>query len=192
MLARNGYGVLLLDPRGQGSSEGDLVRWAGDRDLIAGADFSRPAPTSIPTGSAASAPRSAARSCSSPLRSRPSSRRSSPRARASRSETPTWKAGRAWSSRRSGHDAAAATGVLEPRPAAADRRPHRPDLAAPGLPHLRRAGHGRRGTSGSRSTTPPPASRSRCGRFQAPNTPAASTPARPSTSGASSASSTKH
>ena len=39
MLARNGYGVLLLDPRGQGGSEGDLVRWAGDRDLIAGARF---------------------------------------------------------------------------------------------------------------------------------------------------------
>jgi len=39
MLARNGYGVLLLDPRGQGGSEGDLVRWAGDRDLIAGAKY---------------------------------------------------------------------------------------------------------------------------------------------------------
>ena len=44
MLARNGYGVLLLDPRGQGGSDGDLVRWAGDRDLIAGAEYlqSRP------------------------------------------------------------------------------------------------------------------------------------------------------
>jgi len=39
MLVRNGYGVLLLDPRGQGGSEGDLVRWAGDRDLIAGAEY---------------------------------------------------------------------------------------------------------------------------------------------------------
>ena len=39
MLARHGYGVLLLDPRGQGRSQGDLVRWAGDRDLIAGATF---------------------------------------------------------------------------------------------------------------------------------------------------------
>ena len=39
MLARHGYGVLLLDPRGQGRSEGDLVRWAGDRDLAAGARF---------------------------------------------------------------------------------------------------------------------------------------------------------
>jgi uncharacterized protein len=39
MLARHGYGVLLLDPRGQGRSEGDLVRWAGDRDLIAGAEY---------------------------------------------------------------------------------------------------------------------------------------------------------
>jgi hypothetical protein len=39
MLVRHGYGVLLLDPRGQGRSEGDLVRWAGDRDLAAGAAY---------------------------------------------------------------------------------------------------------------------------------------------------------
>jgi hypothetical protein len=44
MIARHGYGVLLLEPRGQGSSEGDLVRWAGDRDLHAGVEYlqSRP------------------------------------------------------------------------------------------------------------------------------------------------------
>jgi uncharacterized protein len=41
MLIRHGYGVLLLDPRGQGNSEGDTVRWAGDRDLQAGADYLR-------------------------------------------------------------------------------------------------------------------------------------------------------
>jgi uncharacterized protein len=41
VLARNGYGVLLLDPRGQGGSGGDLVRWAGDRDLLAGAAYLR-------------------------------------------------------------------------------------------------------------------------------------------------------
>ncbi|MGH3036809.1 MAG: alpha/beta hydrolase [Gaiellaceae bacterium] len=41
ILIRHGYGVLLLDPRGQGSSEGDTVRWAGDRDLIAGAEYLR-------------------------------------------------------------------------------------------------------------------------------------------------------
>jgi hypothetical protein len=39
MLVRHGYGVLLLDPRGQGQSQGDLVRWAGDRDLLAGAKY---------------------------------------------------------------------------------------------------------------------------------------------------------
>ena len=39
ILWRHGYGVLLLDPRGQGGSQGDLVRWAGDRDLIAGAEY---------------------------------------------------------------------------------------------------------------------------------------------------------
>lgn len=44
MLARHGYGVLLLTPRGQGASEGDIVRWAGDTDLIAGAEFLRARP----------------------------------------------------------------------------------------------------------------------------------------------------
>jgi hypothetical protein len=44
MLIRHGYGVLLLDPRGQGSSEGDIVRWAGDRDLHAGAEYLRTRP----------------------------------------------------------------------------------------------------------------------------------------------------
>ena len=43
-LIRHGYGVLLLDPRGQGGSEGDTVRWAGDRDLIAGAEYLRGRP----------------------------------------------------------------------------------------------------------------------------------------------------
>lgn len=44
MIARHGYGVLLLEPRGQGASEGDTVRWAGDRDLHAGVSYlqSRP------------------------------------------------------------------------------------------------------------------------------------------------------
>jgi pimeloyl-ACP methyl ester carboxylesterase len=41
MLARHGYGVLLLDPRGQGESGGDTVRWAGDRDLLAGLAYVR-------------------------------------------------------------------------------------------------------------------------------------------------------
>ena len=44
MLTRHGYGVLLLEPRGQGSSEGDNVRWAGDRDLIAAAEYLRSRP----------------------------------------------------------------------------------------------------------------------------------------------------
>jgi len=44
MLVRHGYGVLLLDPRGQGSSEGDTVRWAGDRDLLAAAEYLRGRP----------------------------------------------------------------------------------------------------------------------------------------------------
>jgi hypothetical protein len=44
MLARNGYGVLLLVPRGQGASGGDIVRWAGDTDLLAGAEYLRNRP----------------------------------------------------------------------------------------------------------------------------------------------------
>ncbi|HEU6443875.1 MAG TPA: CocE/NonD family hydrolase [Gaiellaceae bacterium] len=44
MLIRHGYGVLLLTPRGQGSSEGDTVRWAGDRDLHGGLDYLRRRP----------------------------------------------------------------------------------------------------------------------------------------------------
>jgi hypothetical protein len=44
MIARHGYGVLLVEPRGQGSSKGDLVRWAGDRDLHAAAAYLRSRP----------------------------------------------------------------------------------------------------------------------------------------------------
>jgi dienelactone hydrolase len=44
MLIRHGYGVLLLDPRGQGFSEGDIVRWAGDRDLLAAVEYLRSRP----------------------------------------------------------------------------------------------------------------------------------------------------
>ncbi len=44
MLIRHGYGVLLLDPRGQGRSEGDIVRWAGDRDIIGAVDYLRSRP----------------------------------------------------------------------------------------------------------------------------------------------------
>jgi pimeloyl-ACP methyl ester carboxylesterase len=41
MLIRHGYGVLLLDPRGQGGSEGDTIRWAGDDDLLGAVDYLR-------------------------------------------------------------------------------------------------------------------------------------------------------
>ena len=44
MLVRHGYGVLLLNPRGQGTSEGDTIRWAGNRDLIAGAEYLKTRP----------------------------------------------------------------------------------------------------------------------------------------------------
>ena len=44
MMIRHGYGVLLLNPRVQGTSEGDTVRLAGDRDLIAGAEYLKTRP----------------------------------------------------------------------------------------------------------------------------------------------------
>ena len=44
MLLQHGYGVLLLDPRGQGGSQGDTVRWAGDRDVLAGVAYLRDRP----------------------------------------------------------------------------------------------------------------------------------------------------
>lgn len=37
MLIRHGYGVLLLEPRGEGGSQGDVHHWAGDRDVLAAA-----------------------------------------------------------------------------------------------------------------------------------------------------------
>jgi uncharacterized protein len=44
MLVRHGYGVLRLTPRGQGASEGDVVRWAGDTDFLAGVEYLRGRP----------------------------------------------------------------------------------------------------------------------------------------------------
>ena len=63
MLARHGYGVLLFDRRGEGESEGDwnVFGWQGERDLHAAVAFLQAGRTSIPSGSAGSAARSAAR-----------------------------------------------------------------------------------------------------------------------------------
>jgi hypothetical protein len=46
MLARNGYGVLLFDRRGEGRSEGDsnLFGWGGEKDIYAAVDFLRDRP----------------------------------------------------------------------------------------------------------------------------------------------------
>jgi len=43
MLARNGFGVLLFDRRGEGESEGDsnLFGWGGEKDIHAAVDFLR-------------------------------------------------------------------------------------------------------------------------------------------------------
>ena len=41
LLARHGYGVLVLDPRGYGTSEGDpnLLGWTGEPDLVTAIDY---------------------------------------------------------------------------------------------------------------------------------------------------------
>ena len=46
MLARNGYGVLLYDRRGEGASEGDPNGWGWDfdKDILAGIDFLKDRP----------------------------------------------------------------------------------------------------------------------------------------------------
>jgi dienelactone hydrolase len=46
VLARHGYGVLLVDPRGQGESEGHAMDagWWGDRDVIAAVAFAQRRP----------------------------------------------------------------------------------------------------------------------------------------------------
>ena len=95
MIARHGYGVLLLDPRGQGGSEGDLVRWAGDRDLIAGAKYLQGRPDVDPDriggfGSSVGGEILLVAAAQSPH-----SGRSSPRAPASRSATPISRGWRA-------------------------------------------------------------------------------------------------
>jgi pimeloyl-ACP methyl ester carboxylesterase len=45
-LARNGYGVLLFDRRGEGASDGDgnLFGWGGDKDVLAAIEFLKSRP----------------------------------------------------------------------------------------------------------------------------------------------------
>ena len=73
MLIRHGYGVLLLDRRGEGASEGDYnaFGWAGEPDLRAAHRRScGGSRTSTRPGSAGSGCRSAASCCSRPPRTR--------------------------------------------------------------------------------------------------------------------------
>jgi dienelactone hydrolase len=51
VLARHGYGVLLLDPRGQGLSSGQAMDagWYGDRDLVAAVTYLQHRPDLDPT-----------------------------------------------------------------------------------------------------------------------------------------------
>jgi hypothetical protein len=52
MLTRHGYGVLVLDQRGQGGSEGDphLLGWTGENDLRAAIDYLQARPDVEPGG----------------------------------------------------------------------------------------------------------------------------------------------
>ena len=87
MLIRHGYGVLLLDPRGQGSSEGDTVRWAGDRDLLAAAAYLRNRPDVDPDRIGGFGFSIGGEILIEAAAQRPRSRRSSPRAQAVASAT---------------------------------------------------------------------------------------------------------
>jgi predicted acyl esterase len=62
VLARHGYGVLVFDRRGEGESEGEpnAFGWGGDRDIRPRSSSCSTGPTWTPSGSAASASRSAA------------------------------------------------------------------------------------------------------------------------------------
>ena len=51
MLVRHGYGVLLVDRRGEGASDGDgnMFGWGGDKDIFAAVDYLRDRPEVDPS-----------------------------------------------------------------------------------------------------------------------------------------------
>ena len=150
MLIRHGYGVLLLDPRGQGGSEGDTIRWAGDRDLIGGVEYLRTRRDVDPDriggfgfsvggellleAAAQSSGLKAVVSEGAGIRLGEGRER---RRRTLNPRTRTLESGVARHDRRRDR-------VFQPRPAAADRRSDRPHLAASCLSDLRGPRHGRR------------------------------------------------
>jgi hypothetical protein len=145
MLIRNDYGVLLLDPRGQGESQGDLVRWAGDRDLTAAAEYLQRRPDVDPGrvggfGSSVGGEILLGAAAESTA------------LKAVVSEGAGLPAGEGGDVLRGMEKLLllpALSGIkfatsVELRAAAADRRPDRPDRATLGVPHLLGARHGRR------------------------------------------------
>ena len=146
MIASHGYGVLLLDPRGQGGSEGDLVRWAGDRDLVAGGD--------VPPGSPRRRPGSDRRVRLLGRRRDPARRRSrvhgfhGGRLRGSRrSRSATRSSGSRGRALCAGEprDASCGDRVLQPCPAARASSTASARSRHACLPDLHRARNGRRG-----------------------------------------------
>jgi uncharacterized protein len=142
MLIRHGYGALLLEPRGEGASQGDPIRWAQDRDLLAGAAYLRTRPDVDPHRIGGFGFSVGGESLLEATPGPARSARSSRRARAAASETRISQASRHCSARRPGHDDGRDDGVLHRRPAACDRRPHRPHRTTAGPPYLRRPGMG--------------------------------------------------
>ena len=174
MLIRHGYGVLLLDPRGQGSSEGDIVRWAGDRDLWR-----------LPIS-----PSSSSRSTRSCRGLRLFDRRRNPdrsrrpvagvqgdrhggRGQSRRRRGRNWPRPSAGGAEPGAHDRRVER-LLEPRPAAADRESYRAYRTPLGLLDPRRPRTGRGKHTEGRSTMQRPGSQSRSGRCLVQHTPAAS------------------
>ena len=145
MLIRHGYGVLLLDPRGQGSSEGDTVRWAGDRDLLAAAEYLRHRPDVDPgriggfgfsIGGEILIEAAAQSTAFKAIVTEGAGSRVG-------DEDVTGPA-RLLAEPNLALMTAALTRLLEPRPAAADRESHRADRTPLGLPDPRRPRPGRR------------------------------------------------
>ena len=100
MLIRHGYGVLLLDPRGQGRARETPCAGPVTATCKPESSTCAGAPTSIPGASAGSASRSAVRCCWKSPPSRAASRRSSPRAPGAALATKSCRARRGYSPNR--------------------------------------------------------------------------------------------
>ena len=196
MLVRHGYGVLLLDRRGEGASEGDFNArgWGGEPDLHAAIAYLRTRPDvhdgrigglGLSVGGELLLQTAARDPGLRAVVSEGAGLRSAAEQKHMPDTPPEplrWIAPITM-------ETAAGVVLSDHLPADGPRRPHAADRTAARPAHPRDEGQRRRGAQPRLPRTPaarPP----RCGRSGTPATPAASPPLRPSTSAASSASST--